>query len=203
MRDSKDIGPYLVLFSVVGASLYCIFTYISAMFYPQTFGPLETYLSVLGNSSLNPDGALYYNLGVISAGLSLIPFYIGLFVSRKDTSYSHILVVALLAGIINCISIIMSGVFSEDVYDLHFFWSLMIFLSWIPLLLLTNGVLIQMQGAFRGTGVYGMLLGLFDSVFVAYVIMFGSDEGSILEWVTIFAFLGWAALLAFVTWREK
>ncbi len=203
MRDSKDIGSYLVLFAVVGGLLYCIFTYISATFYPQTFGPLETYLSVLGNSSLNPDGALYYNLGVISAGLSLIPFYIGLFVSRKDTSYPHILAVVFLAGIINCISIIMSGVFSEDVYDLHFFWSFMIFLSWIPLLLLANGVLIQMQGAFRGTGVYGMLLGLFDSVFVAYVIMFGSGGGAILEWVTIFSFLGWAVLLAFVTWRER
>ena len=196
-NDTK--GSYLTLSAFVCLVVYCALTYLAASHYPYAFGPLESYLSVLGNSGLNPDGAVYYNAGVALAGLSVLPFYLGVYRTWQRNVPRRPLGVATLAGIFNCIAIVMSAVFPEDVYELHFFWSFMIFLSWIPVLLILNWLLVRTRGRIRVAGVFGLGLGLFDTGFVLYVLVFGSSAGSILEWITIFAFFGWAVLVALLS----
>lgn len=111
--------------------------------------------------------------------------------------------IATLAGFLNGLSVVMSAVFSEDAYELHFIWSLMIFLTWIPLLFLTNSFLIKESGFPKWIGVYGLALALFDTGFVIYVILIGTSTGSINEWITIFVFLGWIIMLAIAAIRKQ
>ncbi len=174
--------------------MYCILTYVSSTLFPGSF-TLDDYLSVLGNSSLNPDGAIFYNLAVIQVGVLLPLFYFGLYKTFGEER-RNFLAIALLIGLLNSLSVIMSGVFSEDMYELHFFWSFMIFATWIPVLFLTNFALLKQSGFIKWVSWYGLALAVFDTFFVCYVLFIGTDTGAIIEWITIFSFIAWTVLLA-------
>ena len=204
MPEDRKKGPWLCSSAFIGVFAYCVLTWISASYYPGSFGPITDYLSVLGNINLNPEGAIFYNMAVSSAGLLLIPFYIGVYLSFGVLRKSKLLASAVVFGLLNGVSVLMSAVFSEGiVYELHFIWSFMIFLTWIPVLFLTNSFLVQESGFAKWTGVYGLGLAIFDTVFVIFVVLFGTGGGAIIEWVTIFSFLGWTILIAIAAIRDQ
>jgi hypothetical protein len=182
---------------------YSVFTIVSISFYPAPFSPFDDYLSVLGNSSLNPDGAIFYNIAVFTAGLFLFPFYVGMYKTYSRSEQGKLLAAAVVFGMFNAFSVMMSGIFSEDLYEIHYFWSLMIFVSWIPVLYVMNSALMKHHGLVKWVSYYGLSLAMFDTLFVAYVLFFGTDTGSILEWVTIFSFLIWTVLHAFASLRKN
>ena len=110
----------------------------------------------------------------------------------------------LVVGIVNALSLIMSGVFNEDFPDLHFIWSLMIFISWIPFLFLLNTLLYQRQGVERWISFYGFGLAFYNIFFVSYVLLLGTTSGSILEWIAVFSFQAWAILIMIaISWRYR
>ena len=143
MVKEQSKWTLLVLLGFIGAILYCIFTYVSILHYPGFFNPFTEYLSRLGNSSLNPSGAIYYNLAVIQVGVMLLLTYLGIFSAYKNTDHHRILIIATAIGMFNAFSIIMSGVFNEDIYALHFIFSLLIFATWIPVLFSLNYILFK------------------------------------------------------------
>jgi hypothetical protein len=192
----------LTLFALIGSFLYIVLTLLAINTYPGPFSPFNDYLSKLGNYGLNPAGAFFYNTAVQAAGLSVIPFTIGIYKFYLKQMSSKILILVLIFGILNGISILMSGVFSEDIYELHFFWSLMIFVTLIPFLLLTNVGLWNHQEFSKPIGIYGLSLGIFDAIFVVYVLLIGTDTGSILEWITIFAFMPWTVFVMIQALRK-
>ena len=202
MVEHTNKLTWLCTSAFLGTIIYILFTWISASHYPGTFGPITDYLSVLGNSGLNPEGAVFYNLGVASTGLLLIPFYVGLYLTFGAFDKSKAILISGLIGLLNGASIVLSAVFSEDFYDLHFIWSFMIFLTWIPILFLTNVHLVKQEGILRPIGVYGLGLAIFDTAFVIHVLTSGTSTGAINEWITIFAFLGWTILIGLAAIRN-
>ncbi len=195
-------APLLSL-AFIGGIAYCVLTFISFTFYPEPFSPFDDYLSVLGNSTLNPNGAVFYNLAVIQAGLLLPLFYAGLYKAFGEQGRSKLLTLAVLVGVFNSLSVTMSGVFSENVYELHYMWSLLIFITWIPVLFLTNIALLKQGGYIAWVCIYGLILGIIDTFFVLYALLIGTDTGSLSEWVTIFSFIGWTMLLAISALKRK
>ncbi|MHA2314534.1 MAG: DUF998 domain-containing protein [Candidatus Hermodarchaeia archaeon] len=185
----------LVLPGVIGAILYCSLTYVSILHY---------YLSRLGNSSLNPTGAIYYNLAVIQTGVMLLLTYLGIFSAYKNTKHYRLLIIATVIGMFNAFSIVMSGVFSEDIYQLHFIFSLLIFATWVPVLFSMNYILFKQGGYEKGISYYGFVVGVLNTIFVLFVLLFGTDSGAIIEWISIFSFLTWALLVVlFIIWRFR
>jgi hypothetical membrane protein len=63
------------IFALSAASLYIIFTLISAIYFPAAYSPLTNWLSDLGNPTQNPSGALYYNIGGALTSITLIAFF--------------------------------------------------------------------------------------------------------------------------------
>lgn len=187
MGDQISKWRYLLTSAFLGGSLYCILTYVSVTLFPGEF-TLEDYLSVLGKSNLNPNGATFYNVAVIQVGVFLPPFYLGIYKTFGEER-KRFLAIALPIGLLNSLSVMMSGVFSEDVYELHYFWSFMIFATWIPVLFVTNFALLKQSGFVKWVSVYGLALAVFDTLFVLYVIYIGTDSGAIIEWITIFSFI--------------
>lgn len=204
MNQVRFRWSLLTVFAFIGGFLYTVLTLISWGFFPGPFNPLNNYLSQLGNSSLNPAGAIFYNMAIFSAGLSLIPMFLGIYKFYSREKASRLLILILFLGILNGISIIMSGIFSEDFYEQHVVWSLMIFVTMIPLLFTTNIGLWNYQDFSKPISIYGILSGLFDTIFVIYVVLFGTSTGAILEWITVFAYMSWTILVASrILWREK
>ena len=82
----KSKIPLLSIGSIIAIVSYCLITFISTFFFTTTWTPLKYFLSDLGSSTLNPNGAWLFNLVPMIMGCALMLFYIGLYPWAKDTS---------------------------------------------------------------------------------------------------------------------
>ena len=183
--------------------LYCTFTFISISLFPVPVNPVRNFLSQLGNANLNPDGAIFYCLAVILAGLAAIPFYVGLYQWVTRIKKNNLMKVALAVGVVNGISIIMIGIFSESVhFTLHVFWSFLIFITFVPILLIVNTILLGYPEHNKLISYYGLIVAVIDIILLAAVTIGGFEEGgigSIMEWAAVFSYLIWVGLMAYNT----
>ena len=182
--------------------LYCTFTLISISFFPTPVNPVNNFLSQLGNSQLNPHGAIFYNLAVILAGLAAILFYVGIYQWYSKKERNRLLAAALVVGFVNALSIIMTGVFSESVnYSLHVFWSFLIFISFVPVLILVNSALLTYPGFNKLISYYGFVVAVIDASLLIMLLIagFGPGIGPLMEWIAVFSYLIWVGLIAYST----
>ncbi|MFX0163852.1 MAG: DUF998 domain-containing protein [Candidatus Hodarchaeota archaeon] len=99
---------------------------ISTTLAPPPFSPLNNYMSNLGNSSFNPDGAIIYNTSVIISGILFIIFFTGLYQWYSSSIIDNILLkMTQILGFLLSITIIMTGIFSENFKRQHVFWSIL------------------------------------------------------------------------------
>ncbi len=202
LKSTSRKWPLCFIAGVASIVLYCTFTVISIIFFPSPVSPTQNFLSQLGNSRLNPNGAIFYNLALILAGLAGILFYLGLYQWYTKEKGNKLLTAALAVGFVNALSIIMTGVFSESVnYSLHVFWSFLIFISFVPVLILVNTALLTYPGFSRLISYYGFLVAVIDvSLLVMLLTLgFGPGIGPLMEWIAVFSYLVWVGLIAYST----
>jgi hypothetical protein len=134
----------------------------------------------------------------------LLLTYLGIFAAYKNFEHDRLLVIATAIGLFNAITLILSGVFSEDSYLFHFIFSLLIFATWIPVLFTMNYMLFRRGGYERWISYYGFVLGGLNGIFVIFVLLIGTvDFGAIIEWISVFSFQSWALLVVlFIIWRH-
>jgi len=113
---------------IVGV-LILIITYVSMIvsvsLAPPPFSPLNNYMSSLGNSTYNPNGAIIYNSSVIVTGFLFIVFFIGFYEWYTAIKLDKILLKwNQLVGCLLAITVILTGFFSEDFKPQHVFWSI-------------------------------------------------------------------------------
>jgi len=188
----------------VAIMLYCAFTIISIGFFPDPFSPLNNFLSQLGNLSLNPNGAIFYNLALILVGLAEIPFYMGLYQWYTKKTGNKLLLAARAVGLINALAIMMSGIFSESVnYSLHVFWSYLIFITFVPILILVNKALLTYPEHNKVISYYGFIVAVIQISLIVLVTSkfmgFETGLGPLMEWLAVFSYIAWAGLLAYNT----
>ncbi|MBY9015800.1 MAG: DUF998 domain-containing protein [Candidatus Lokiarchaeota archaeon] len=171
--------------------IYLIFTCISAFFNLSLIDPINHWVSDLGNSILNPDGAVIYNIGCIITGCSLMIFFIGLKnllnIMKKGKKF---FVLIIIFGIFLSFSDIMIGVFSEDIFTAHLFWSLTFFIILLPILLFGGIVLTKYVNFPRLIGYYGIVLTSINILFLFFYI-------PVFEWITIFSSLSFVGLISY------
>jgi len=187
----------IIGFSSVGS--YITFTIIAIILFPEPVSPFDVYLSRLGNADVSPDGALFYNLAVILGGVAEILFFIAVFVHYSTRDRICLWRIAVLVGIINGISVLMSGVYAEHVnMGAHTTWSYIIFISLIPTLLAFNLLFRVAPGVSKGVSGYGFLVCAIDIFFLVTILNGGLEPGlvSFMEWFSVFTFLGWVLLLS-------
>ncbi|MHA1297635.1 MAG: DUF998 domain-containing protein, partial [Promethearchaeota archaeon] len=173
--------PIIILSGIAVIVFYCVFTFTSLALFPPPFSPLTNWLSDLGNSTYNPNGALFYNLGCILTGASLFPFFIGLYIWKFNELWNKILVY--INQVIGCFagfSLILIGVFSEDFIGPHIFWSNVFFETILFVLLITPIALFRHEKFIKWIAIYGIGVFIIDLIFV-----FSINE-PILEWFTVF-----------------
>jgi hypothetical membrane protein len=177
---------------------YCIFTFISVGLFPPPFSPIDNWLSDLGNSSYNPNGAIFYNLGCITTGIALFPFFIGLYVWKTEKLWNNILLIAtIVIGCFSGFALILIGFYSEDFMAPHVFWS-NIFFETILLVLVLAGISLFLHKDFiRWIAIYGFIVFLFDLFFVFFV------GKPILEWIVVFTALGYVGLIVYNSYKLR
>jgi hypothetical membrane protein len=177
---------------------YCAFTFTSIVLFPRPLSPMSDWLSDLGNSSYNPQGAIFYNVGCVLTGLALFPFFAGFYYWYTDEKWRKSLIMITQAvGFIAAFALMMIGVFSEDAGAIHHLWSLMFFVFNLLVLTSANVSLMTHRKFIRPIGYYGLIVAVINLLLV------GLAYTSILEWFTVFTALGYVAFLSYNTFRAS
>jgi hypothetical membrane protein len=173
---------------------YCVFTFASIVLFPTAFSPLVNYLSDLGNSVFNPEGAWLYNTGCVLTGLGLFAFYAGFYSWYPRAKLRKSLIVMTQAlGFVSAFALVMIGVFSEDYLAQHLFWSDLFFVLNLIVLVLANASLMTHRNFIRPIGYYGLAVAVINVLFVLL------SNTPVLEWFTVFSALGYTGILAYNT----
>ncbi|MFX1344598.1 MAG: DUF998 domain-containing protein [Promethearchaeota archaeon] len=177
--------------------LYCIFTFTSLALFPPPFSTLDNWLSDLGNSSYNPNGAILYNLGCILTGIMLFPFFLGLNTWYTDESwYKNAIRVIQGIGCFSGFALIMIGIYSEDFIAPHVFWSEVFFNANLTILILSSLALYFHPDFIKWIFIYGIIVAIINLLFVFFL------ETPILEWFTVFTALGYVGLIVFNIYQK-
>ena len=186
--------------SILIVLIYLSFAMLAFWRIPGSYSALRNWLSDLGSSRLNPQGAIFYNIGIITAGLLLIPFFLGLTKLKMKGSTVQKTMVALtcVLGLLGGLAMIMSEVFPIDQIVQHRFWS-------ISLYILLGSAFVFSVAALRydrrfprwalGVGIVAGLMDILSGIF---------HDVYLLEWITVALFLGYLLILGIMTrsWHQ-
>lgn len=193
--DDEQFRKTGAVFGVAAFVLYVLGTIASAYYFQGPFDPLHNWISDLGNSTYNPQGAIIYNWGSILTGILLIPFfasfgawYYGLGKTRWMLLASEIL------GLGTSLGLIMLGIYSEDAGSMHTFWSIFTFATLILVVLLVNITLYNSPKLKKYVVFYGFLVVLTGLLFTATYTL--TDGYTIMEWLTVYSAFLWLLLFA-------
>jgi hypothetical protein len=187
--------PWGTIFGLAFIVFYVSLTMIAIIRFPHTVSPSDLFLSTLGNANISPDGAIFYNLGVILGGLAEILFFIAIYAHYSQYGRRWVLMIGLIAGLIFGVSVSMSGIYPEyPNMDEHETWSYLIFFSMIPLLLAFSLAFFGMRWTSRWVSLYGLLVCVINVIFLALIL--SDRQGTIMEWVTVILYLIWVLLVS-------
>jgi hypothetical membrane protein len=172
--------------------LYCVFTFSSWALYPTAFSPVTNWLSDLGNSTYNQNGAILYNVGCILTGIALFPFFVGLYKWYGDRQRRRtILAASQVIGCAAAFSLIMIGVFSENSGWLHDLWSQVFFLLNLIVLIGVGIALFTHPRYIKAIAYYGFIVAAIN------LMLLFSPGTPLLEWFTVFTALGYVGLVSY------
>ncbi len=163
-------------------------TFISWALFPNPinpfanpFNPFYNWLSDLGNSSYNPNGAIVYNIGQILTGSAFFVFIFGLYQWYLDNKMDRVLLIIIqIIGGFAAFADIMIGIFSEDFPSEHGFWSTTFFITMVLVLSLGGLFVYRHPDLNKYIGLYGFVVAAFNLILVLSVNTF------IIEWIAVF-----------------
>jgi hypothetical membrane protein len=167
---------------------------VSWSLYPYPYSPWTNYLSRLGNFGYSPFGAYFYNLGCILTGITLIPFFIGLWEwSTSNKLGNEVLLVGQVLGLCSALALILIGVFSEDKGSPHMAASSAFFLLNFFVLVLVNIGLLFHRRFIKVIGLFGLVLTFLSLPLEIFL------GGPLVEWYTVFGSLIFVGLVSYNT----
>lgn len=174
---------------------YLAFTLLAFSRYPLAYSPTSNWLSDLGNPKINLQGAILYNVGIITTALLLIVFFLGLSVWRIKGNRVQVIMLRLTQafGILGAICMILSATFPIHLFKIHSFWS-----SSLYILLSTAFIFsVAMLRYHRKVPKWLLILGVSIAPMVILTSFFPNVY--LLEWITVFLLLSYVVLLGIET----
>ena len=191
-----------VIPGILVIGFFYTFTFISLAFYPSPFSPVNNWLSELGNSSHNPNGAFLYNLGCVLTGSALFPFYISMYKFYRKEIYHKILVISIqILGFCSAFALIMLGVYSQDFSSSHMIWAGAFFWLNLWVLISANFALIFHKHFMKPIAIYGWSAAGINFLFVILTISMVNTP--LLEWISVSTALGYVALIIFNIYKNR
>jgi hypothetical membrane protein len=182
---------------ILAVLCYLVFAVLAFSRYPTTYCPMKNWLSDLGNVDLNLDGAIFYNIGIISTGLFLIVFFLGLSVWKIEDNRVQIVMLRVTQafGILGAFCMMMSAIYPINIYAIHSFWSTSLYVLLSTAFIFSAAALRYHQRVPR----WLVILGISTAMMVILTSFFPTVY--VLEWITVLLFLGYVTLLAIETKR--
>ncbi len=119
---------------ILGIVIFFIFTLASRTLYNGPYSPFNNWLSDLGNSSKNPSGYIYFDIGCILLGFAVIIQTVGLVRWKTiNRNQDNLILISQYCGLLMAIAVIMVAIFSEDYGKIHYYSSSSIFCTTINL----------------------------------------------------------------------
>jgi fluoride ion exporter CrcB/FEX len=171
---------------------YLGFTAAALLLYPRPFGPADNWLSDLGSSTLNPGGALVYNVGVSLTGVALVGFFWGFadWAERSSRRMRSQLDAVRILGVIGGLTTIATALVSESLNaDLHG-WISMWNVEMLATAAVLSGVFLYRHPAFWRPIAAWALLTEAAAVLFGFVL-----HTPPMEWVLIGLILGYVGLM--------
>ncbi len=174
---------------------YLAFAFLAFYQYPISFSPMKNWLSDLGNVKLNPGGAIFYNIGIVSTALLLIIFFLGL--SKWKIENKRVQTIMLLLtqafGILGSICMVMSALYPINFLETHSFWS-----TYLWILLSTSFVFLAAVLRYH-QNIPGWLLILGISTALMVILTSILPTATVLEWISLILFLSYVSLVGIKT----
>jgi hypothetical membrane protein len=184
---------------IFASLVYLVFTLLAYFLYPLPYSIMSNWLSDLGNPNLNPQGAIFYKIGIVSTALFLIVFFLGLSVWKMENKRPQIIMLRLtqVFGVLGAICMMMSGIFPINLYKIHSFWSTSLYI------LLSTGFVFSAAALRYHLGVPRWLLILGVSTAVMVILTSFFPTAYVLEWITVLLFLLYVVLVGMETKRVE
>ena len=182
---------------ILAVLCYLVFALLAFSRYPMPYSPMKNWLSDLGSVDLNPDGAIFYNIGIISTALFLIVFFLGLSVWKIEDNKVQIIMLRLTQafGILGSFCMMMSAIYPINLYAIHSLWSTSLYVLLSTAFIFSAAALRYHQRVPR----WLLILGVSTAVLVILTSFFPNLY--MLEWITVFLFLSYVGLLGIETKR--
>lgn len=185
------------LAGVAAIGFYLSLSVVSFLAFPGSFSPLSNWLSDLGNVNVNTSGAFFYRLASITAGLALIPFFIGFRRWYKNGRVRSLLLFAQISGIVGAFSLVMTGIFSINNPAPHSFWSAVLFIVFDFLLVFSGIAFLKSHWRMRHVAYLSFSGAIVDFIFGT---IFNTPVG---EWITVSLLLVYVGVLAYYLGRAE
>jgi hypothetical protein len=204
----KEI-PNFCLIGLLGIFLYCFGCFIAILLLPYNFDPFQIFLSELGNQSMNPNGAIFYSLGMVTAGLLSIIFYWGFYSYLIKDKTAIVFKIILVLGLLNSLSVSLTGVFAESINiemnQLHIIFSVCIFATLLPLLFIVSLSLFIHPEYPNYITAWGFIAFIIDTIFLLTFIVGGEmfENAAILDFLAVFSYFFWIFLIILSIIRHR
>ncbi|TXT67432.1 MAG: conserved membrane protein of unknown function [Promethearchaeota archaeon] len=173
----RDV-PISVVSGIASFIFFWIFILLAGYYYPG-YSPFNNWMSDLGSLKANPQGGFYFNLGCVVTGITLIPFFLGLYEWYIGGRRNMILTIATqVCGVYLAFSIIMIGLNPIDNLEVHGFWAINFFTVSIFVTFFPSIALYKYKFT-RNVALYGFFSTAVNIAFRFFIIM------PIIEWATI------------------
>jgi hypothetical membrane protein len=189
--------PLATIGGMLVVVLFCFFTLASAVRYPGAFSPLDNWLSDLGTMKKNPAGYVYFNVGCILTGASIMLMAWGMDIWRVEKNTTFFMA-ARIIGVTSALALMLIGAFDENT-PYHSLLSIAFFLLLALFLIFTNVPLWKHPAYMKWIGYYALIVIVVDLVLaVTFVVL---EHAPIWEWLAVFGALAWVGLLAYNMYR--
>ncbi len=182
---------------IAAVLIMAVFMTAAVLKFPGHINPLVNWISDLGSSFYNPQGAFLFNMGCVIAGalFLIFCFYLKTTYSRAVCS-KRVLLYSQILGFASGFSFVMVGLFSEDSPSLHGIFSAIFFLSSLIFLILMNYNL-RKDSKLKKLAYYGMIPISMDVLLIIFYILNTNPSTPIFEWLTGISYAFWILLLAY------
>jgi hypothetical membrane protein len=183
---------------ILAVMCYIGFTILAFSHFPLPYSPTSNWLSDLGNPNLNPQGAIFYNFGIIATAMLLILFFLGLFVWRIVNKRIQITMLYLGqgCGVLGALCMIMSAIFPINMFKAHSLWSTALYI------MLSTGFVFLAAALRYHSNIPRWLLILGISTAPSVILMSMFKTTYVLEWITLILFLSYVSLVGIETRRH-
>lgn len=194
MKRHLSLSFVTSLFAVL---CYLTFALLAFAQYPLPYSPMRNWLSDLGNTDLNPRGALFYNIGIVATGVVLLLFFLGLAQWKMGNNRIQNLMLRLTQGfgILGSLALVMSGLFPINFSTLHSFFSICLYILLGTAFGFSVAALRYHPTCPRWLLILGAIAALVDILSGVFHTVY------VLEWVTVSLFLCYPVLLGAETNR--